>query len=53
MSLYVGVSYPQQLGGIVALSGYLPYTGDVSKVRAATIVNGCNRGHLAIAIMGF
>lgn len=24
MSMYVGLQYPEKLGGIIALSGYLP-----------------------------
>jgi len=32
LSVFTGYQYPQQLAGIVGLSGYLPYQGDFSKV---------------------
>jgi predicted esterase len=32
LSIFTGLQFSQTLGGILALSGYLPYRGDLSKV---------------------
>ena len=33
LSLYTGLQFPQKLGGIAALSGYLPHFQEIETVR--------------------